>query len=190
VRRKRTGVAVVLAALLGHAVPVFAEPSIQLELRNGRVWLVAIDVPVRDILREWARLGGATIVNADQIESEPVTLELSDIPERLALDVILRDVPGYILAARADGSGVSVFDRILIIPKTTTPIPAPVVAAVRRQPNNNTRQANDGLPEALASLIGSRVAGGANPDSADLVEVDRETQLPEPLANIIPNIPR
>jgi len=157
--------------------------SIQLEFRDGRVWLVASDAPVREILTEWARLGGATIVNGDAVEGTPITLDLDGVPEREALDLVLRDVAGYILTTRAAGSaGASVFARILIVPTSTSPPPpAPTVAA--RRPSS-APQRNQGLPEEVAALLG--IADVAIADhNADDIAVEGDTKLPEPLAFLL-----
>jgi hypothetical protein len=106
-----------------------AQQPMKLEIRDGRVSLDAQNVPVRQILAEWARIGGTKIVNGDKVVGAPVTLHFDGVPERQALDIILRTVSGYMLAAREAGSvGVSAFDRILILPTSAgarnTPPPA------------------------------------------------------------------
>jgi hypothetical protein len=55
-----------------------------------------------------------------------MSLELNAVPERQALDVLLRSVSGYMLAPRPTGTaGVSVFDRIMILPTSAAPPAAP-----------------------------------------------------------------
>jgi hypothetical protein len=128
----------VIVALLCWAVPSSAQ-SVSVQFNNGLVTVVAQNAPVRQILAEWARLGGTTFVNADRIPGGPVTLELDNVSERQALDVLLRSVSGYLVAARAvPGSGASSLDRILIVPTSSAPRPAspvftppPAAAAVR-----------------------------------------------------------
>jgi hypothetical protein len=60
-----------------------------------------------------------------------LTLELTAVPERQALDTLLRTVAAYMLAPRRAGSvGASTFDRILILPTSATPRnPTPPPAA-------------------------------------------------------------
>jgi len=113
------------------AAPASAQQSIKLEFKDGRVSLNAQNAPLRAILSEWARLGGSTIVNGDRVAGAPVTLELVAVPERQALDTLLRSVAAYMLAPRRAGSvGASTFDRILILPTSTAPRnPQPVAAA-------------------------------------------------------------
>lgn len=126
---------VVLSALLCcYETSAQAQQSVQLEFRDGRVWLVAHDAPVRAILSEWARIGSTTIVNIDRVDGGPVSLELMGVTERDALDSVLRDAAGYMIASRPmSAGGVSTFDRIVILSPTIAPsyqggIPPPVVA--------------------------------------------------------------
>jgi hypothetical protein len=130
----RSGVILVSALLLISAVPADAQLPVSVQFRAGRVTLVARNAPIRVILAEWARLGGATVVNGERVAGAPVTVELTDVPERQALDVILRGVAGYMLAPRRAGSvGASTFDRIMILPTSVAPRnPPPVAAAAGR----------------------------------------------------------
>jgi hypothetical protein len=124
------------AVMFAWALPAFAQQPVALQFEQGRVTLVARNAPVRTILGEWARLGGATIVNGDQIAGAPVTLELTAVPEREAIAIILRDVAGYMLAPRPVGAaGVSAFNRIVILPTSTAPrTPQPAPPAVAQRP--------------------------------------------------------
>ena len=116
------------ALLLAFASAATAQ-SVTVEFNNGQVSLRALNAPIRAILAEWARRGGATIVNGERVTGAPVTLELTGIPERQALDIVLRSVAGYMLAPRRAGStGASMFDRILILPTSAAPRPAPPAA--------------------------------------------------------------
>jgi hypothetical protein len=112
------------------------EQPVQLQFQEGRVTLRAQNAPVRAILAEWARLGGATIVNGDRVTGPPLTLELSGVPERQALDIVLRSVAGYMLAPRpASATGASAFDRILILPTSVAPRnPPPTPTNARPSP--------------------------------------------------------
>lgn len=98
------------------------QPSLGLQFQNGTVSLRAQNVAVRQILAEWARVGGTRIVDGDRVSGGPVSLELTNVPEQQALDIVLRGVAGYMLAPRASAStGASVFDRILILPSSNAP---------------------------------------------------------------------
>jgi hypothetical protein len=51
-----------------------------------------------------------------------LTLELAHVPEKQALEIILRTVPGYMVAQRATSlPGGSQFDRIVVMPGTVAP---------------------------------------------------------------------
>jgi hypothetical protein len=97
-----------------------ASADVRLTIENGQVNLSATDATVRQILAEWARVGQTTIVNADRIVGGPITLELSNVPEEQALDVILRSVSGYLTAPRGTAvANASRYDRILVMPTST-----------------------------------------------------------------------
>lgn len=113
------------SAALAHA-----QAPLTLQIAGGRVTLHAENVPARTILAEWSRLGGTKIVNGDRVVGSPLTLELEGVPERQALEIILRGVSGYALGARvANGAGASMYDRIMILPTSVAPrAPAPAAA--------------------------------------------------------------
>ncbi len=118
--------AVIAAAVLLYcAVPASAQ-AVKLRFHDGLVTLSTHNAPLRAILSEWARQGGTTIVNGERVTSPPLTLELNAVPERQALDVLLRSVSGYMLAPRPTGTpGAAVFDRIMILPTSTAPTNPP-----------------------------------------------------------------
>jgi hypothetical protein len=110
-----------------------ASAEVQLTMQNGRVSLVAKDATVRQILTEWARVGETKIVNIERVPGGPVTLELTNVPEAQALEVVLRSLSGYIAAPRpVESANLSRFDRIILMPtlaaaRPPTPAsPAPV----------------------------------------------------------------
>jgi hypothetical protein len=110
---------VVLASLLASPA-AFAD--VKLSMKDGKVTLVAKDVTVKQILTEWARIGQTKIVNLERIPGGPLTLELVDVPEAQALDVLLRSVAGYMAAPRSAGAAnLSSFDRIVVMPTSTPP---------------------------------------------------------------------
>jgi hypothetical protein len=118
--------ALVTAVLCGSVASASAQQPLQLQISNGHVTLHAQNVPVRQILAEWARLGGTTIINGDRVTAPPVTLDLQNVPERQALDIILRGVSGYVLGARPELlPGFSAIDRIIILVSSNVTRPAP-----------------------------------------------------------------
>ena len=116
--------AVVLAAV---SIPASAG-ELKLTMQDGRVTLVADNVPVRQILQEWARIGQTRIVNAEKLNGPNLTLQLVNTPERDALDIILRAASGYIAAPREiPVAGGAMYDRITIFMSTARP-PAQVAS--------------------------------------------------------------
>jgi hypothetical protein len=102
-----------------------ASADVQLTMQNGRVSLVAKDATVRQILAEWARVGDTKIVNMERVPGGPVTLELTNVPEAQALEVLLRPLSGYITAPRpVETANLSRFDRIILMPTLASARPA------------------------------------------------------------------
>jgi hypothetical protein len=118
--------AIVMCLLTASA----ATADVQLQLHDGRVSIVAKDATVRQILAEWARVGQTKVVNVDRIPGGPLTIELSNMPEAQALDVLLRTVSGYMAAPRGTAvANLSVFDRIIVMPTAAAPRPSASAAA-------------------------------------------------------------
>jgi hypothetical protein len=116
-----------LLLLIWSASPSWAA-GLKLSLQNGLVSLDAQDVTVRQILTEWARVGKTRIVNVERITGAPITLKLDDVPEKQALNIVLRTLPGYMAVPRATPvADASLYDSILVMATTTQ------VAALRPQ---------------------------------------------------------
>src|SRR5689334_18259953 len=88
--------AVLGAALLAITAATASAQQVQLTINNGRVTLMARDATLRQILTEWSRVGQTKIVNLERIPGGPLTLQLVDMPEDQALDVLLRSLSGYV----------------------------------------------------------------------------------------------
>jgi hypothetical protein len=126
----------IMAVVLAAAPSAVSAGELKLSLNNGRATVIATDVPLNQILSEWARVGKTTIVNGDKLTGPPVTVVLEDVPEQEALAVLLRSASGYIVASRSDVvANASAFDRILIMPTSRAPAATAVnVAAPPRFP--------------------------------------------------------
>jgi hypothetical protein len=122
----------ICSAVLALAAPALAGPGdLQLTIGNGRVTLIADNVPIRTILQEWERLGQSKIVNGEKMMGGPVTLRLIDVPEAKALDVVLSSASGYLAAPRVvQMANASQFDRIVVLassrPTASAPSPTPM----------------------------------------------------------------
>src|SRR6476659_7041891 len=123
----------VLLAVSAVAVslPIFAAPGdLKLTMQDGRVTLIAEDVPLRQILQEWARVGQTRIVNAEKLSGPSMTLQLIDTPEKDALDILLRSASGYIAAPRAVAiANAGTYDRITIMATSKAPAASPMSAS-------------------------------------------------------------
>src|SRR5262249_41195887 len=128
-----------------------------LRFHVGRVTLHAFDVPLRDILTEWARLGQANIVNGDRLDDKRLTLEFNNAPEKDVLDVLLNDATGYIAAPRHRNivvqDAVASFDRILIL---RAQLDSARVTAPNTQPANSC----EGIDSETDRNAGSNWSGG------------------------------
>ena len=178
----------VLLGFAGFASPAAAQ-AVKLEFHDGQVTLMAQNAPVRTVLAEWARLGGATIVNGDRVAGPPVTLELDGVPERQALDILLRSVAGYMLAPRPAGSaGASSFDRILILPTSAAPRNPPPAPAAVAQPRPIMRppiimpQSDGSYPE--------DVLGDIFPDQPQDDQFQDDQVQDDQMPQVRPGIPR
>ena len=124
------GAALGLLLVLAAAAPAAAD--LRLSFHEGRVTIEASDVPLREILAEWSRLGGTRIVGLERVVGPPVTLTLTDQPESRALEVLLRPLAGYMAAPRRDPrTGASVYDRVFLLP---TSVASPAPPQVNRPP--------------------------------------------------------
>ncbi len=135
--------ALVLVVLLVAVSTAFAE--VQLTIRDGRVTLVARDATVRQILTEWAQIGQTKVVNVERLPGGPVTLQLTNVPEEEALDILLRSVSGYMAAPRPTAvANLSRYDRILVMPTLAAARPvAATPTPIFRQPAVSPTPADD-----------------------------------------------
>jgi hypothetical protein len=127
--------ALAACAVFGLASWSFAG-QVSIQIRDGLVTLDAKDATIREIFAEWARVGQTRIVNAERVPGGPMTIQLQDVPERKALDIVLRSIAGYVAAPRAVAAQAtaSIYDRIVLMPATrpavvptggASPVPSP-----------------------------------------------------------------
>jgi hypothetical protein len=96
--------------------------DLKLTMQNGRVTIIADNVPLRQILQEWARVGQTKIVNADKMNGPAISLQLINAPERDALDILLRSASGYIAAPRpVPIANAAFYDRVTIMATSRPP---------------------------------------------------------------------
>jgi hypothetical protein len=118
-----------LAVFTTFATPALAA-GLKLSIQDGKVTLDAEDVTIRQILTEWARVGNTRIVNVERLTGGPITLKFEGLPEKQALDTILRTVPGYVAAPRETlTANASMYETILVMATTTAVAPRPTPGA-------------------------------------------------------------
>jgi hypothetical protein len=118
----QTRTVLLFAVSLALCAPALAAGDLTVAINDGRVTVVAQNVPLRQILAEWSRVGQTKIVGAERLAGAPVTIQLEDVPERQALETLLRSVSGYMAAPRPEPvANASVYDRILILPTSSAP---------------------------------------------------------------------
>jgi hypothetical protein len=199
--------AIALVIFVWLAVGSTAYADVQLSIRDGRISIVAKETTVSEILIEWARIGQTKIVNGEKIPRDRITIELNNVSEQEALDVVLRRVSGYVAAPRTIAiPKASLFDRILVMPPSVAPLPtsaAPVAANVSVPPaaqasvaqaspvQASTEQAT-AEQTAASPRVASQTAAGqtaasqtvANPPSANSTAADQtatyETMADQP----------
>jgi hypothetical protein len=170
-----------LASCLVLVSATSASAQLKLDIRDGRVTLDARAVPARQILAEWAKIGGTRIVGGDKVTGAPLTLKFVDLPERQALDIILRNVAGYMAAPRLASApaGASTYDRILILATSTPPASAaPNAARGNAGTNGNTQMGQAGnarrVPPRPPNLP---------PSPADTEQAEQQEQVAEDQAD-------
>jgi len=106
----------------GNAVMDGAAPGLRLTFNDGHVSVAAHGVSVQQVLKEWERVGRTQVVHAEAAPATIIDIELQDVTEEEALDVLLRSSVGFLaIAAQAPGELTSHFERILIVPSIAAP---------------------------------------------------------------------
>ena len=107
----------VIALAIGMSPVAYAGGAeFQLTIGAGRVTLIARNAPLGAVLAEWERAGSTRFVDAGGLDAVPVSLHLVDVPEAMALRLLLRPAAGYIALARAPSApGASRYDRVEIL---------------------------------------------------------------------------
>jgi hypothetical protein len=98
-----------------------SKPAIEVRIENGVVTVHAQDASRAAILDEWARVTGVTVIGRNSVPPERLPLlDLIAVPEGRLLDAVLGDVVGYVSTLRAGPykPGVSVYDRVYVVPRT------------------------------------------------------------------------
>jgi hypothetical protein len=154
-----------------------AEATVSVMIHDGLASVTAHDARVSEVLEAWSRAGGTTIVNGEQLREARLTVELVDVPEEQALDIVLRPAAGYVARKRAAPIALaSTFDRVVILARSAAfsdqrPLSQPSPAPQPRQP-----EPGEPFDERLIGPDGLPV-----PDDPDTADPTRDSdEPPEP----------
>lgn len=187
-----------IGALLLTASTAAAE--VKVTIQDGLVTVVAKDVTVRQIIAEWARVGQAKVVNAERLPGGPISLELTNVPEGLVLDTLLRGAAGYVAAPRPTMvSGLSTFDRVIVMPTSSAPktataaAPPPVFQQPQfQQPNIADDDQDDDRPQPNAQMPAPNPRGpvfNTFPQQPQVInpQTGQPVAVPQQFPNQVPN---
>ena len=186
-----------LAAVALSASSVTAQtatPGVSLVIREGKVTLKAEQASLRQILAEWERQGQVKVVGADKLAGAPVTLTLVDVPEKQALEIVMRGVPGYmaidrVAQAETAPAGPSRYDRVVVMARASTPVPAAAALGPRGMPSPAQPPAafQQTMPEPMTQVFAQPASDG--PERNDVEQFQpAEPPMPEaPVASPYPN---
>ena len=191
----------VIALAASPAAAQTAPPGVSLTIRDGKVTLRAEQASLRQILAEWERQGKVRVVGAEKLVGGPVTLTLVDMPEKQALEIVMRGVPGYMaidrMAQAETPAGPSRFDRVVVMARASTPVPAgPGAMSGARgmpspaQPPTAFQQTMpDSNPQVFAPPVGDEGNIAAGPERNDVEQFQQvEPPMPDaPVASPYPN---
>lgn len=159
--------------------------TVSLKLHDGLVTIDAKDASIHQIIAEWQRVGRTLFIDADALAGPPITLKLSNVPERQALDLILKSAAGYMAAPRsALIPNASVYDRVFVLASSNAP-PEPPPGAIRRapvvlyptqSPNQNPRR----IPVFRPRFPTRPSADGDQNSASDDQDDDNAAQAPAP----------
>ena len=155
--------AFLVAAVLAATDAAAQSAPVSIQFQNGNVTVrTTARTPLRTVLQEWARVGRARIVSAENVTGTLKQIELVNVPEQQALSVLLREMSGYVVGEREVlSSGPSRFDRIMLLPRSpsagnnnnngprvasVTTAPPPPIAFVPGDPDDDP---NDLPPNAV-----------------------------------------
>jgi len=202
---RRLLASVTAVVLLSWGASAYAG-DLKLTMQNGRVTLIAQDVPLRQILDEWSRVGKTEIVNADKLTGPSMTLHMIDVPERQVLDILFKAATGYLVTPRLTAdAGLSQYHKILVMvpsgpPAATTAGNRPVVNAPNgglsnpmpgmNMPNSNGEDENPNLNPAFGTPAGARppetMFNYANP--LQLQQQQQQMAQPDPGGMAVPGM--
>jgi len=174
--------AVALVTLIGAGASSASAQGVTLDFKDGNVTLKAQGVSVSQILSEWARRGRTTIVNGERVPGPALTIELQDMPEQQALDIVLRGASGYLVAARETAiAGASSFDRVYILATSARPTNATSLPQAQQPLQQSFEGPDDDDPPQRGpnQPPGARLPRDVAPNRPAVVDVEESGPEPE-----------
>jgi len=157
--------------------------TLRIEFSDGYVTISAADVPLREVLNEWARLGQTRVVNGENIGGALVTLELAHVPEKQALETLLRNVPGYLAAPRPTAiPGGSQFDRIVVMAGTVAPPTRAAAPPPASPPAFQPPQIPADVDDQDQPVDGTQQNAAGEPEQAEQAPQQGPQQTPQPMS--------
>jgi hypothetical protein len=163
--------------------------DVRISMHEGQVSLSATDATVAEILAEWARIGQTRILNTERIAPDRMTVDLQNVSEQAALEVVLRMTGGYLAVWRAvdirDGSS---FERIVVMPRGVAPVAVAVAVAANRAAPPPDKSPADSLGADLEpEVVQAHAAEGdatTPPDQQEPVSLAGAVPIPSAQAQV------
>lgn len=176
-------VVIVMMTWVVAVAPIDAADGVDVSFADGRVTVIADQVPLHTILDEWSKLGDTQFVDSkddgdaraaiEQLAPQPIQIHLVDVPEADALRILLRDAAGFIAAPRAEQvAGASRFGRVL------------VMATSRAQAGSTLSPVASGTPSLPPAQRGPRIAVPTG--AAGVAQEANQGETMEALRRILP----
>jgi hypothetical protein len=188
--------AFVAALAFGISGPA-AAGELKLTMQDGRVTIIADNVPLRQILQEWARVGQTKIVNAEKMSGPAITQQLVNASERDALDILLRSASGYIAAPRpVPVANAAFYDRVTIMATSRAPAatagnsaPPPTFQRPPQPIDDSDEPINVVMPPQLGGVVNGQFPG-MPPNPGAMPPMMQPGQPPQQTPNSPLTLPR
>jgi hypothetical protein len=108
-----------LIAATGLVAAQQPDGAVRVSLADGRASISAQQATLAQILAEYSRVGGVRIETASPLPRQPISVDLANVSERQAFEVLLRGVGGFVAVPHATAAdardGLSEFARVVIV---------------------------------------------------------------------------
>ena len=97
---RRTAIALMAVAGVMLSTGLVSAEELKFTFKDARITIVAENVTLQEILAEWTRVGHTEFVGVDTLRDQRVTVQLFDVAEAHAIEVLLRSTAGYLARYR------------------------------------------------------------------------------------------